>query len=158
MEGCDGSGKSTLARRLHDAHGYEVVKTGPPVLSEDVASSYLSVLIAALRWPGHAVFDRHYLGELIYGPLLRAQCGLGVGARDAIEYIIERSDAQLVICSPPWETLIAGWRSKEDLLKDEVQVRHVYDRYLEEAMRLGIMPYDWTAPDAEERLKEMIEG
>jgi hypothetical protein len=53
---------------------------------------------------------------------------------------------------------MAGWRSKDDLLKTETQLCYVYEAYLGHAVRLGIIPYDWTAPDAEERIKEMIEA
>ena len=51
---------------------------------------------------------------------------------------------------------MAGWRSKEDLVKNEATLRTVRERYLEEADRLGLTPYDWTAPNAEEILKGLI--
>jgi hypothetical protein len=63
-----------------------------------------------------------------------------------------------VICVPPWETLHTAWLSKDDLLKTTDQLRRVRDRYLEEAARLGLKTYDWTAPDAEETLRGLIEA
>ena len=157
LEGADGSGKSHLAAWLHDTHGYDIVKTGPPPLNGNVAAMYLDALTSALKWPGRTVFDRLHIGEAIYGPILRSEDRMGPEGMAAMERVIARHGVRLIICSPPWDTLVAGWRSKDDLLKNEATLRTVRERYLEEADRLGITPYDWTASDAEERLKEMIE-
>lgn len=148
LEGCDGSGKTVLARRLAAEHGYEIVKTGPPAPGEDPGLSYITALRGALARPGRTVFDRLHLGELIYGPLLRGGSRLDGGGLRVIEGVIALNDVRLVICAPPWETAVAGWRSKDDLLKTETQLRWVYDRYLEEAARLGLTPYDWTKDGA----------
>jgi thymidylate kinase len=157
LEGADGSGKSTLANWLRDIHGYEIVKTGPPAPTGNLTVTYLDALHTAIRGPGRTVFDRCHLGEAVYGPILRGVDRIGIEGLAAIERVIAKHDVRLIICSPPWKTLVAGWRSKDDLLKDEATLRTVYERYQEEAARLGIVPYDWTAADATERLKEMIE-
>ena len=157
LEGCDGSGKTFLANWLHDTHGYDIVKTGPPPPTGSVTVMYLDALTSAVKRPGHTVFDRLHTGEAIYGPILRGEDRIGPEGMAVMERVIARHGIKLIICSPPWETLVAGWRSKDDLLKNEATLRTVRERYLEEADRLGIVPYDWTVPDAEERLKEMIE-
>ena len=159
LEGCDGSGKTTLAGALTRRRGYSysVVKTGPPVPGYDVAVAYLDEIYAALARLGRTLFDRLHLGEKIYGPLLRGEDRMGRDGLATIERVMATHDVSLIICCPPWDTLVASWRSKDDLLKNETQVRHVYDAYLCEAVRLGITPYDWTAPNAEEILKGLIE-
>ena len=159
LEGCDGSGKTTLAGALMRKRGYDytVVKTGLPEPGYDVAVAYLDAIYAALARPGRTLFDRLHLGEKIYGPLLRGEDCMGQDGLATIERVMAAHNIALIICAPPWETLVAGWRSKDDLLKNEAQLRYVYDAYLHEAARLGITPYDWTAPDAKERLKEMLE-
>jgi len=144
LEGADGSGKTTLANWLHDVHGYQVVKTNAPKPGEDIFKTYTDPLMAAAASVAPTVFDRHYLGETIYGPLLRGQDGLGAHGAALLERLVAALGAALVICAPPWETLVAGWGSKEDMLKHTDQLRAVNDRYLIEAKRLGLAVYDWT--------------
>jgi hypothetical protein len=159
LEGCDGSGKTTLAGALMRKRGfnYNVVKTGPPKPDYDVAVAYLDAIYAALSKLDRTLFDRLHLGEKIYGPLLRGEDRMGKDGLATIERVIAAHDVALVICCPPWDALVAGWRSKDDLLKNETQLRHVYDAYLREVERLGITPYDWTALNAENVLKGLIE-
>jgi hypothetical protein len=158
LEGPDGSGKTTLSNWLHKTHGYQIVKTGPPPPIGNVTVMYLKALHAAIEAPGRTVFDRLHTGEAIYGPILRGVDRMGVEGMAAVERVMAKHNVRLIICCPPWETLVAGWRSKDDLLKDEATLLTVHERYQEEIARLGIVPYDWTAPDAAERLKEMIDA
>lgn len=157
LEACDGAGKSYLAKQLHDQYGYSIVKTGPPAPDRDVAVTYLDVLYNALAYPGRTLFDRHYLGEAIYGPLLRGVDRMGPDGLAVVERVIADHDVRLIICCPPWDVLVKGWSGKDDLLKKETQLRWVNDQYLYHAERLSLQPYDWTATDAETTLKEMLE-
>lgn len=157
LEGCDGSGKTFLANWLHDTYGYQIIKTGPPVPGIDVTVSYLRALRAAIKVPSRTVFDRLHIGEAIYGPILRGEDRMGPEGMAAMERVIAKHNIKLIICSPPWNTLVAGWSSKDDLLKDEATLLTVQERYLEEADRFGIQPYDWTAVDADQVLKGLIE-
>ncbi len=119
---------------------------------------YLLALTDALDRPCCTVFDRLHIGEAIYGPLLRGTDRMGLDGLKVLERVIQLIGARLIIVCPPWDTLVAGWRAKNDLLKTEDALRQVHDAYLGHAARLGITPYDWTAADAEERLKEMIDA
>jgi len=157
LEGCDGAGKSHLANWLRNTYGYAIIKTGPPAPTGNLIVTYLDALYAAIHGQP-TVLDRLHTGECIYGPILRGVDRIGIEGMALMEHVIANHSVRLIICSPPWETLVAGWRHKEDLLKDENTLRTVYERYLEEAARLGLEVYDWTAKDAEEKLKEMIEG
>ena len=145
LEGADGSGKTTLANQLRDKLGYQIVKTGPPRPDENVFKSYTNSLLAAVESGQPTVIDRHYMGEAIYGPLLRGKDRLGLQGRDLIERLVSARGVTLVICAPPWSALVKGWKGKDDLLKRQEQLRKVNDAYLAEAERLGLMIYDWTA-------------
>ena len=162
LEGCDGSGKTTLANQLRNEFGYHVVKTGPPAPGESTFKSYTTALLeateAAVYDGRHTVFDRLHIGETIYGPLLRSRDTLGIQGRDLMEALIAACGAVVVICAPPWEVLAKGWRGKDDLLKHEPQLRVVNDAYLAEAVRLGLEVYDWTASNADQVLKGLIEA
>jgi hypothetical protein len=157
LEGPDGGGKSTLAAWLHKIHGYDIVKTGPPSPTGDVTATYLCALHDAAQRSGLTVFDRLHLGEAIYGPLLRGVDRMGAPGLTVIECAIKHYGVKLVICSPPWETLVAGWSSKDDLLRSMDQLHTVRNEYLKHVERLGLQVYDWTADDAENVLKGMIE-
>ena len=144
LEGPDGGGKTTLARWLRDQRGYQIVKTNAPSPKENVFKSYTDSLLAAVESGQPTVLDRHYLGEGIYGPLLRGEDRLGRQGRDLLERLIAACGVRLVICSPPWAELVKGWAGKDDLLKRQAQLRQVRQAYLSEARRLGLEVYDWT--------------
>lgn len=144
LEGPDGGGKTTLARWLRDQRGYQIVKTNAPSPKENVFKSYTDSLLAAVESGQPTVLDRHYLGEGIYGPLLRGEDRLGRQGRDLLERLIVARGVKLVICSPPWAKLVKGWAGKDDLLKRQAQLRQVRQAYLSEARRLGLEVYDWT--------------
>jgi hypothetical protein len=158
LEACDGAGKSYLAKQLHDQYGYEIEKTGPPPSSGDVSALYRHRLRTALARSTRTVFDRLHTGEAIYGPLLRGVDRMGVDGLDSIERIIAENDVALIICCPPWDALVKGWRSKHDLIKTEHQLRMVRDAYFMHAVRLGVRVYDWTASNADEVLKGLIDA
>ena len=144
LEGPDGGGKSTLAKKLPDMAGYQIVKTNAPRPGENLFKSYTDSLLAAVKSKQPVVLDRHYLGESVYGPLLRDEDRLGRQGRDLIERLIAARGVRLVICSPPWVALVKGWAGKDDLLKRQTQLRQVRQAYLGEARRLGLEVYDWT--------------
>lgn len=156
LEGPDGSGKTTLANKLHNTYNFNIVKTGPPAPDSDTTVAYLDAIYAALSRPGHTVFDRLHLGEKIYGPLLRGIDSMGTDGFAVIQRVIASHGIRIVIACPPWETLIAGWQSKDDLLKTTTQLMHVYAAYLDNAVSLGLQVYDWTAPNASEVLYKLI--
>ncbi len=144
LEGPDGGGKTTLARRLKNEYHYTIVKTNAPAPSENVFKTYTNTLLEAIDGGERVVFDRHYLGERVYGPLLRGGNSIGDQGIALIERLIAANDVRVVICCPRWSTLMSGWREKDDLLKKESQLRSVRDAYMSEARRLGLTVYDWT--------------
>jgi hypothetical protein len=144
LEGPDGGGKTTLANWLRAHHDYKVVKFGPTKPGEDALQTYTDSLLKAVKSKTPTVFDRHYLGETIYGPILRGEDKLGRQGRDLIERLIAACGVRVVICVPPWTRLVEAWQSKDDLLKRVDQLRQVRDAYLVEAKRLSVGTHDWT--------------
>ena len=143
LEGPDGGGKSTLARQ-YEVQGFNIIKTNAPKPGEDVLRSYHESLSLAIAGGVPTAFDRHYLGECIYGPLLRGEDRLGARGKAIVEETIGDYGVKLIICLPPWDALRAGWASKSDLVTDEDTLKRIAERYREEAARLNIPVYDWT--------------
>jgi len=71
IEGADKTGKTTLANAIVKKFGSKYVHFGKP--TKYPATEYAEY---ALSTNGNVVLDRFYLGELVYGPLLRGKCGI----------------------------------------------------------------------------------
>src|ERR1035437_10040840 len=71
IEGADKTGKTTLANAIVKGFGCKYVHFGKP--TKYPATEYAEY---ALSVNGNLVLDRFYLGELVYGPLLRGKCGI----------------------------------------------------------------------------------
>jgi len=143
LEGPDGGGKSTLAWR-YEARGFNIIKTNAPKPGEDLLKSYMESLLLAIAGGVPTVFDRHYLGECVYGPLLRGEDRLGARGKAIVEEAIAEYGVKLIVCLPAWDVLRAGWASKPDLVTSEDTLKRIAERYREEAARLNLPVYDWT--------------
>lgn len=72
LEGCDRCGKTTIANKLHDEHGFEIVKFSQPKKDPYIeAQEKLKKAIGK-----NVVLDRSWYGELVYGPLYRGESQL----------------------------------------------------------------------------------
>ena len=67
LEGVDRSGKSTIAGRLSDLH-YHVIHCPYRPSYEDMYQHYRELIQQA---PYPVVFDRSFIAEAVYGPILR---------------------------------------------------------------------------------------
>lgn len=130
LEGPDGSGKTTLAK---ESRHLEYIHFGPPPKGKDGAwRQYFNLLVDL--WdsprPGGVIIDRFIHGEMIYGPLLRGGTDLTWAHIRMLERIVMGMSGKLVVCLPPWETVLSNWqRSKDELLKDEAQLEQTYAFY-----------------------------
>ncbi|MGH7974955.1 MAG: uracil-DNA glycosylase family protein [bacterium] len=91
IEGNDKSGKTTLANAIVDRFGCTYFHFGKP--TKYPATEYAE---AALKSPGNIVYDRFYLGELVYGPLLRGKVGITPLELVIIERILRLKQAILI--------------------------------------------------------------
>jgi thymidylate kinase len=73
LEGLDKTGKSTLAAELHRRLGYPVSHEGPPphITDPDYLPGFEYYMKTIRELPDHAICDRLFHGELVYGPLWR---------------------------------------------------------------------------------------
>jgi uracil-DNA glycosylase len=138
LEGPDGGGKTTLANHLHDRYGYQVRKTNQPAAGEDLFHSYTSSLLEALRCWRPTVFDRHYLGECVYGPIMRGEDRLGEMGRTLIERLCAARGVPVVLVMPTWKQLIENWKAKKgaDYLKNQDQLNRVHNTYMDQLDRV----------------------
>jgi len=96
IEGPDKSGKTTLARAIEKKFGYKYEHFGPP--GPDPAGEYARFLIN-LKEP--TVCDRFYLGEQVYGPLLRKESLITDLQKVVIERLCRYRGAILIYACAP---------------------------------------------------------
>lgn len=154
LEGPDGGGKTTLARHLHEKYGYLIAKTSQPKEGEDLFTSYTTSLLNAIGSWRPVVFDRHYLGESIYGPIMRNADLLGLRGKRLIERLLVSRGVHLVLCLPTWEKLLQAWKDKngDDYLRTEEQLGKINNAYHKALETLplpvdNIIGYRWSSTD-----------
>lgn len=126
LEGVDGSGKSTLAGRLSRAVEAEIRHSGP--LTRHPLIEY-ELDLRDYRVGRDVVYDRHYLGELIYGPLYRGASAIDLAMRRHIELFLASRGALLVHLSPPLEVIEKRLADRgEDFLQSH-HIEHVWSEY-----------------------------
>ena len=138
LEGPDGAGKTTLANALSEKlGGVEIRHCGPltqPPLDEYVRDLYDYYV----RGTGDIIYDRHYMGELIYGPLYRGKSQIDFPTRYAIETFLNMCGALLVHVTNDLKTLRKRCELRgEDFLKPE-DIEHVRAMYYEEMLHAQV--------------------
>lgn len=133
LEGPDGSGKTWVAKKLHQELGFRYLHEGVPppgTTSAVLFSHYLSTLWKALRGDRPVVLDRHYLGELIYGPVMRQRSLLSETQRRLIERLVFSHGAKVVICEPELLTCRNNWlRKRRDYVPDMPKLSLIWGDY-----------------------------
>ena len=149
LEGPDGGGKTTLANRLRDQYNYQVWHTGKPepwFKDEDLAYYYKLSLWRARTLGQSVVFDRHWLGELVYGPVMRNQCLLNEQHIRYFEMQMATLQIKLCVVMPPFEEVLKNWKLKHnDYIPDEQKLTQVFMAYEKLAERYW--RYDYTTDD-----------
>lgn len=170
LEGPDGAGKTTLAKRLCDdpsLGAFHYHHFGPPPATPPNAAvpssflQYLGAMQAIWRdrnspFQRHEIFDRFVYGELIYGPVFRNDRSLTPWMVRMIERVLLSMETTLVIALPLWDRVYENWSSRrgEEMLKQETQLKAVFDRYAKLAYRsldgmtlpnVPLQVYDYTS-------------
>jgi hypothetical protein len=152
IDGPDGGGKSSLARYLCDRYGYAYHhESGPP--TDRSLGAYAALL--SQEWVP-TVFDRHYLSEVVYGPLLRGGSCLSDEDVTAMRDTIDRVRATVIVCLPPRGVTLANSNRPGEYLRDPAVRAEGYDRWVVLVQRLIHTPaflprsfrvYDYTVDD-----------
>lgn len=134
FEGPDGGGKSYAAKAYAAATGARYVHLGPfpAVQGAALGRLYVEALLPALLGYQDVVLDRCWVSEVPYGHAFRGgRLRLEPAHLRMLARLAWRGGAVAVICLPGYATAAANWRSRraEELLRDETQLRAVYDWY-----------------------------
>ena len=143
LEGPDGAGKTRLARDLTQRYGLEYHHEGPPPQSVPAHLYYGKLLQHVRLEHTGAVFDRLYLGERIYGPILRGRDRLGDAGYELMRRLTMACNAIEIVCFPPYAVARDTWASgRSELFKDEEQYRTIFNLY--GTFTHGRIVYDYT--------------
>jgi hypothetical protein len=133
LEGPDLAGKTTLAGRLTEAWGPErtmVLNYGPPQIQNPFLEYEVEFLERLPADPEVLVIcDRLAMGELVYGPLLRARSRLTRGGLLHCEMLYSALGAVKVMLMPPLAVLHARYRERGDDLIDEAELTAIRETY-----------------------------
>lgn len=155
FEGPDGSGKTTAAQDYAESTGAKYIHfTALPQVNKGLARMYVEAMLPALLGYQDVVFDRSWLSETPYGEAFReGQDRLTQACRRMLERLAYRCGAAVVLCLPPWETVKSNFMKRKhlEMLKDDVQLRQVYDLYKSQGTSLPLIPFDY-----ETHPKEML--
>ena len=128
LEGENKTGKTTLATLLRDRYGFKVVKCSQP--RGDAYKEYAEKLNAA---SGRTVFDRMYLGELVYGKLYRGGSQLDEVKCRNLDLLAMSKNTIVIHCVDDAEKIIRRFKSEHEEFADERLVHKTLKLY-DEAM------------------------
>lgn len=146
LEGPDGAGKSTLAKQLAEAFQLRIHHEGPPPKDVNVLQHYGRILDAARGQ--NVVFDRLYVGERVYGPVVRGEDRLGDDGYKRMRQLSWAVGALEVLCLPAFETCLQNWKDRKgELFADPAKLRQVYEGYRYSYHGCMHRLYDYTYPE-----------
>ena len=144
LEGPDGSGKSTLAKQLAASTGYKIIHFSKPETEEEkenMFSMYEDVLI----WNRHAILDRCWYSEMVYGEVMRG--GSCISTHQMYELEDMMAGALLIYCTGPRNTLwdrckkrgeeyITSWRTFNEICDG-------YDMFMRMPHKIPVVTYEY---------------
>lgn len=153
LEGVDGVGKTTFAQRLRGAfpqpHQVEVRHCGP--LDRDPLDAYEQPLLSYRPGkPRHVIYDRHYLGELVYGPHFRGHSRIDEAVRLHIELFLMSRGALLIYLQQDDEVLQRRTQERGDKMVDADDISVLRRRYEETRFWDSIHTAVVTDPDGDD--------
>ncbi len=161
FEGPDGSGKSTVARVIGQALRVSVDHHGPYIGETQIGQRYLDAMAPAIANQRHAVLDRSWLSEPIYGDVFRAGvCRISTAQRRMLQRCALSRETLVVICLPSFETCRRNYVKRKALeyLENEAQLHAVWQRYAElrsSSVGLTILRYDYESTTATQLLEQV---
>jgi len=153
IEGADKTGKTTLSNAIIEKFGSEYVHFGKP--KKHPATEYAEY---ALANDGNLCLDRFYLGELVYGPLLRGKAGINDVEFATLERILRKKQAILIQTTT--NSTLANKRllvSTQDEAVNTDQNARAAKGFAEVGKRLNIQHHILYDGSSYENLNELLE-
>lgn len=149
VEGCDGAGKTVLCNTLAKDHGFKVIHTDKPRPNEpDLFNTYLMDLWLALHEDQPVVFDRLYLGEVIYGPIMRGKSLLSDLHVRLLDRVVRAYDVKVILCAPAFDTVLRNWQiKKNDYVTEDIKLEAIYRAYRDQIKPRDMLLYDYSVVD-----------
>jgi hypothetical protein len=134
FEGPDGGGKSYAAKRYAEKTKALYVHLGPfpAVKNNQLGRLYAEAMLPALQGYQDVVLDRCWLSEQPYGAAYReGKFRLDRVQERMLARLAWRCGGLVIVCLPGFDVCVGNWaaRRNEELLKNERQLRMVYDWY-----------------------------
>jgi hypothetical protein len=157
LEGPDGSGKTTLAKKLVSL-GFNYHHEGPPPNNCNLVEYYHNLLGYAVDSEHDTVFDRLWLGERIYGPVVRNADRISDTGESLFARIEDSKKVLHVVCLPPRDIQEKNYEKKlldkNDFLKSSVLNGWVYELYSDWlSAKQGRIKFDYT----QDNVKDLLE-
>lgn len=162
FEGPDGSGKTTAAQDYAEHTNARYVHfPALPQVSKGLARMYVEAMLPALLGYQDVVLDRCWLSETPYGEAFReGQDRLTQACRRMLERLAYRSGAAVVLCLPKWEVVRTNFLKRKhlEMLKDDTQLRQVYDLYKAQGTSLPLVPFDYETHPKEMLHQQLVQA
>lgn len=130
LEGVDRCGKSTIAQILAES-GYQVIHAAYNPRHTDIYHYYSRL---TLQIQGPVVFDRSFLAELVYGPVLRGVSRLSLQEMHSLLELLAQKRVILLYLFEPQEILIprllATRETHQQVLAHLSDLLLAYEHYL----------------------------
>jgi len=155
LEGPDATGKTTFANFLCEQYQYLYHHEGVPPIGTNLPEYYGSQLLKARYSEHDHVFDRQFLGQLVYGPI----------HRDAEEipaapfiWLVQIWDIKLILFNTDYETQFEIWKKRhhDEHIKSEIVLRKCFDAWNSIADKYPYFPRFDYRKDSYDKLIDII--
>ena len=150
VEGCDGTGKTTLCKRLAERYGFDVVH----VTSKD--PNDFDFYRQTMR-KSNVVYDRHFLGELIYPEVYGRKGNLSLYDADWFRYYAFETKTCIIVLTTGIDEIKRRLTERGELSFVFDKVESINKQFLFLANKLMIKTFD-TSVDSFESICDHIEN
>lgn len=147
FEGCDGCGKTTAAKAFAKEIGARYVHfPALPRVKKGLGRMYVEAMLPAILGYQSVVFDRSWLSETPYGQVFREGLDrLTLADRRMLERLAMRCGGVVIHCLTDWSQVVCNYRARkgQEMLRNEAQLRDVYNLYGKMKTHLPLVSYDF---------------